>query len=63
MTGSNILIYSILVITGIIAGYIVRILIQGVTSKTAGKKASAIIDEGVNCLLEHPLLVAYDNFW
>lgn len=45
MTGSNILIYSILVITGIIAGYIVRILIQGVTSKTAGKKASAIIDE------------------
>jgi ribonuclease Y len=45
MTGSNILIYSILVITGIIAGYIVRILIQSVTSKTAGKKASAIIDE------------------
>ncbi len=45
MTGINILIYLILVITGIIAGYSVRVLIQSVTSKAVGKKASAIIDE------------------
>ncbi len=45
MTGSNILIYLILVIAGIIAGYIARILFQEITKKTGSRKASAIIDE------------------
>ena len=45
MTGTNLILYLIMAIAGIAAGYIGRIIFQGITEKASRKKASSLLDE------------------